>query len=766
MKKLFWIRTGLLLTVLVFAVLGGNFLYTGAESASPLEQAVEAVPITEGTPLTQAFSPTYARVTCISLALQPSGQAAVMPETAGNLTVTLSRHDTGEELFQSTVSLGGAPDHWYLDFPVDCRLEPGAQYDFSLLLEDSQARNTPSLYCLPLSGQIPEITAGLSDGSAGLSASAAMRLNYDVLVPARLAVFAASLAVILLCAAASALHSLRPNPGRGRAEKSGTGKGAAGKNGAGKGLPGKNGTGKNLAEKSGIGKGTAGKSGTGKSPAEKSGIGKGSAGKSGTGKSPAEKNGIGKSPAERDWPEIDTAENDMAEAAMAGGGRAEPDKTGRNKSGRDKSGRSGEEKAGNEITLNKFLAVKIRGLSLIHILFFAAVTAAAVIVRLAFLPVKSNDYYIAYETWIHEIRGSGILSSLGKDIGDNPPLYMTLVTLACYLPFEPVVIVKIPSLLFDFILAVACVKLSRQLGVTGPHRKLTLYAVILLNPLTLLDSAAWGQCDSLYSTFVLLTLLAICAAKPWSAKPPIGRRHSFWKSGDGICLLFAIAFSLKLQAVFFLPVICLLWIMQKRNVLKPLQLLWIPIVYTISCLPMYLAGRSLKVMFKVYLGQANRNYGTLTLNYPNLYHLMGTWSESLYDSYFVYGMLLAFLLLILLFYQLYCRKVEMNSLTLCKVTALSILTVCFCLPLVHERYAYVAEMLLFVIMLKEGKHIKTALITMLCTLFTYCSYLMQLEQGFSVLPEPVIALIRLGVIFFLAGDIFQQKQDAARQAAK
>jgi len=413
-----------------------------------------------------------------------------------------------------------------------------------------------------------------------------------------------------------------------------------------------------------------------------------------------------------------------------------------------------------DITLGKFLSVRIHKIPLIHLLFFAAVTIAAVILRIAFLPVKSNDFYIAYEVWINEIRSNGGLASLGRDIGDNPPLYMTLVTLAGCLPFEPVVIVKLPSILFDFILALISVKLSGRLGVTALHKKLTLYAVILLNPLTLLDSAAWGQCDSIYGSMILLTLLAICGAKPWSAEPPTEKRNLFWKSGDGICLLFAVAVSFKLQSVFFLPILCLLWIMQKRNVLKPVQLLWVPIVYTVSCIPMYLAGRSLKVMFKIYLGQANRNYGTLTLNYPNLYSLIGSWSETLYDSYFIYGLLLTFLLLITLFYQLYCRKVKLDCLMLCKVTALSILTVCFCLPLVHERYAYVGEMLLFVIMTREAKHIKTALVTMLCTLFTYCSYLMQLEQSFSVLPDQIIALIRLGVIFYLAGDIFHKEKRA------
>ena len=637
MKKLFWIRNGLLLIVLIFAVLGGNFLYMGKESASPLDVPGTALPLKQDTVLIQTFSPEYAKVTAIALAFQSHEGATGM---IGDCTVTLSETTTGKVVYADTFPMEGVPDNWYLDFPINSRLDTDTTYDITISVANCPDNVSPYLRLAPQSAQIPELTAqalSMTDNaSVYVDEPMAVRITYDAPVPARLGIFIALLVGILLCVGISVLSS--------RKERK------------------------------------------------------------------------------------------------------------------------------REITPRQFLAVQIRGVRLIHILFFLAVTIAAVIIRIAFLSVKSNDYYIAYEVWINEIRSNGGLASLGKDIGDNPPLYMTLVTLVSCLPFDPVVIVKLPSCIFDFILAVVSVRLAKRLGITEIGKKLTLYAVILLNPLTLLDSAAWGQCDSIYSTFILLTLSAICGARLWDSKALIEssgqvsaiNKRNFWNSGDGICLLFAIAISFKLQAIFFLPVICLMWIMQKRNVLKPVQLLWIPIVYTVSCIPMYLAGRSLKVMFKVYLGQANRNYGTLTLNYPNLYNLIGTWSESLYDSYFMYGMLLTLLLLILLFYQLYCRKAELNSLPLCKVTALSVLIICYCLPLVHERYAYAAEMLLFVIMIKESKYIKVALITMLCTLFTYCTYLMQLERSFSVLPDWATALIRLGIIFYLARDIFLQNRAKAQ----
>lgn len=632
MKRLFCIRTGLLLVILIFAVLGGNFLYTGAESAAPLNISTAALPLNEDTVLVQAFSPQYTHVTALALAFRSYEGTTNM---SGDCTVTLSDAATDTVIYTDTFSLEGVPNNWYIDFPVNCRLNTNNSYNITVSAANCPDGKYPCLCLTTQSTQIPEITSQVLSTAGGDSLYTgepmALRLTYNVPVPARVGIFIALLIGILLGAGISVLSS------------------------------------------------------------------------------------------------------------------------------------RGEQKR--DITLGKLLAIQIRGVKLIHILFFLAVTISALIIRIAFFSVKSNDYYIAYEVWINEIRSNGGLSSLGKDIGDNPPLYMTLVTLVSYLPFDPVVIVKLPSCLFDFVLAFAGIRLAKQLGITHIGKKLTLYAVILLNPLTLLNSSAWGQCDSIYSTFILLTLCAMCASRLWnpqspmesSAQDPAKKAYGFWRSGDGICLLFSIALSFKLQAVFFLPVICLMWIVQKRTVLKPVQLLWVPIVYTASCIPMYLAGRSLKVMFKVYLGQANRNYGSLTLNYPNLYNLIGTWSEALYDSYYIYGMLLVLLLLITLFYQLYCRKVKLSGITLCKVTALSILVICFCLPLIHERYAYVAEILLLIIMIRQTKYIKIALITMLCTLFTYCTYLMQLERSFSVLPDWALALIRLCIIYYLTKDIFCPK---------
>jgi len=63
----------------------------------------------------------------------------------------------------------------------------------------------------------------------------------------------------------------------------------------------------------------------------------------------------------------------------------------------------------------------------------------------------------------------------------------------------------------------------------------------------IINGAAWGQCDAIYTAFCLGSLYFILADRPaWA------------------CILFGLALSFKLQAVFFAPVLLLLFLRGKR----------------------------------------------------------------------------------------------------------------------------------------------------------------------------------------------------------
>ena len=75
-----------------------------------------------------------------------------------------------------------------------------------------------------------------------------------------------------------------------------------------------------------------------------------------------------------------------------------------------------------------------------------------------------------------------------------------------------------------------------------PYLYLLAAATALFAPSVVINSGAWAQCDSIYAAFCLGSLYFLLRAKPW------------WAS-----IFFAIALSFKLQAMFFLPVLLIVF---------------------------------------------------------------------------------------------------------------------------------------------------------------------------------------------------------------
>ena len=108
-------------------------------------------------------------------------------------------------------------------------------------------------------------------------------------------------------------------------------------------------------------------------------------------------------------------------------------------------------------------------------------------------------------------------------------------------------------------------------------------------------------------------------------------------------------------------------------------------------------------------------------------------------------------------YRIYCSQIELSALTLCKFAILSVLVVCIFMPYIHERYAFLAEMLLLIVMVQEVKYVKVAIPTLLCTMLNYCTYLYQIEGVFVTVPDWGIALVRLGCIGYLIYDLVKHE---------
>ncbi len=282
--------------------------------------------------------------------------------------------------------------------------------------------------------------------------------------------------------------------------------------------------------------------------------------------------------------------------------------------------------------------------------------------------------------------------------------------------------------------------------------KVIIIFVTLLNPISVLNSSAWGQSDSAYACFLLLGLYYLSKVE---------------KEGDRLSdvsvIMFALAISIKLQAVFTLPVLLYFYMAKKRTAysksVKLSQFIWFPIVYFVSAIPMFLCGKTLKDIFSVYAQQTGEYNDTLTMRYYNFFTLIGDRiKESNFDGYFNYGMIMAVAVLFLVYYLSFKKELALDVSNLVLLSVVTVLTLNYFLPSMHERYAYMAEVAIVILACLNKKYVIPSILTVVCTLSAYADYLTMGELR-AVIPAYLVAIIRLLVLSYLILDLIKKDKE-------
>ena len=228
-------------------------------------------------------------------------------------------------------------------------------------------------------------------------------------------------------------------------------------------------------------------------------------------------------------------------------------------------------------------------------IFLLATTVFAFVLRLKFLPFESGDYHQFLHSWFTTLQQSGGLAAIGKDIGDYMPPYFYLLALLTYLPRKDLYLIKCLSFAGDIVLASFAMRLVRRC--CPKFWGEIAYAVVLFLPSVILNSAAWGQCDCIYTAALLACVYYVEEGRDWAA-----------------ATAFSISFVFKLQAVFlalFLLLMCL------RKKIRWRCVLALPAVYPAAMLPAALAGRNFWNLLTVYFRQAGQ-YKMISMYLPNL----------------------------------------------------------------------------------------------------------------------------------------------------
>jgi Gpi18-like mannosyltransferase len=334
----------------------------------------------------------------------------------------------------------------------------------------------------------------------------------------------------------------------------------------------------------------------------------------------------------------------------------------------------------------------------------------AISIRLSLVEWVSGDYSNFLKPWLQQIIDQGGWASLGRAIGDYTPPYIYLLTFISYFPqahsSEPYLLgIKIISIGFDLVLMVG-VYLNAKLWLTKIHPLFpaSIAIIALFLPTVIINGSLWGQIDASYTGLSLIAIYYLQKQKPLAA--------SIW---------YGVAFSFKLQAIFFLPVFIIYFWFHYRH--KIYYVLIIPIVYYVLALPAILAGRSVVEITEIYFLQT-QTYKLLTLNMPNLYQWF---PNQRYEDLHQMAIGLFIVLMAIQFLMMLLTKVTLTMKPLLLLAYWSLLMANFFLPAMHERYLFAADVLILVIVFQFKSKFYLVLATQAISLLAYSPFIFSME---------------------------------------
>ena len=352
------------------------------------------------------------------------------------------------------------------------------------------------------------------------------------------------------------------------------------------------------------------------------------------------------------------------------------------------------------------------------------------------------DYEVCLEPWYQQLKAGGTLAAIADYDGDYNVFYITILYLLTLIPVKPIISIKMVSILFDYVAAFAVTQAAMSAGEeTGRGRfyGALAYGLVLCNPVAVINSGYLAQSESIWAGLALLGFWYLSQEKPI---------RGMWMLG--------FALVMKLQAVFILPIVLVLYFYKKK--FSILHLLWIPVAIQVSSIPAIIGGCGFDVAYRTYF-RLMGEYPFMYYYYPNI------WTFFKEAPYYLFGkvaIVLAFTALLMfavLFVQSGRRYTMKDYL---EYVAWTTMTCAMLLPCMHERYNYIAEMVLPVCAIFEKKYrVPAAALVLLSALCYGGSYL-----GWSPVSHYALAAGNLLIYFYLTWKCFYGLYDGDRAGKK
>ena len=348
------------------------------------------------------------------------------------------------------------------------------------------------------------------------------------------------------------------------------------------------------------------------------------------------------------------------------------------------------------------------------ILILAGGSILALALRFSLLPVETLDFHDFFGPWYEYIRANGGFLAIGQPFYNNTPVYLYLVAVASYLysGIPAVYAVKLITVPFDFVCAALVYKIVRAKYLNGPAPVFAFLAIVFA-PTVFLNSSFWAETDILYTTCLVATLYFLIKEREIPA-----------------FLVFGLSLAIKLQAIFFLPVLFILLLLRR---VSWKSFLLIPLVYLITTIPAWLLGRPLDELLFIYFRQSD-TYHALTMNAPNMYQWLPT---DLYDIFYRAGMLWSAGVVFVFCTAVYRRRPQISADILVQLSTISLLLMPYILPKMHDRFTFPADVFSIIYGFYFPRSFYIPLLVVGVSTLGYFPFLL----GYELVPLKYLALI-------------------------
>ncbi len=323
--------------------------------------------------------------------------------------------------------------------------------------------------------------------------------------------------------------------------------------------------------------------------------------------------------------------------------------------------------------------------------------------RLCLFDHQTHDYQTFLANWVTFFRENGGFSAIRSSVGDYNVPYLYFLAAISYLSIPDLYLIKIFSVLFDLLLAWSALRLSRHFCRENSPLPLLCFTLFLFLPTFVLNGAYWGQCDSLYAAFILLSIESVFDKHPKTS-----------------VVLLAVAFSFKLQTVFLIP-LWLVFLFTKR--VKFWHLFLFPVTYFITIAPALLLGKPLLEILSIYWTQTTEYTHALTMNAPTVFTFLPYGFEANIALVARIAIIAAFVFLFIILGLLFLKRKQATPRLIMSAAAVMAIGIPFLLPHMHERYFFLAGAVTLLLACIDYRFIPVAALAEAASLSSYSTYL-------------------------------------------